>query len=64
MSETLMNKLIQQAKERQTYRWRSDDSYWQGRAGGSTLGGRGIEQKEKGVMDMDNSVVIAGGRGL
>ena len=64
MSETLMNKLIQQAKERQTYRWRSDDSYWQGWAGGSRLGGGGIEQKEKGVMDMDNSVVIAGGRGL
>ena len=28
------------------------------------LGGGGIEQKEKGLMDMDNSVVIAWGRGV
>ena len=27
------------------------------------LGGGEIEQKGKGLMDMDNSVVIAGGRG-
>ena len=31
--------------------------------GGGRLGGGGIEQKGKGLMDMDNSVVIAGGRG-
>ena len=28
------------------------------------LGGKGIEQKGKGLMDMDNSGVIAGGRGV
>ena len=27
------------------------------------LGGGGIEQKEKGLVDVDNSVVIAGGGG-
>ena len=27
------------------------------------LGGGGIEQKEKGLMNMDNSGVIAGGSG-
>ena len=26
--------------------------------------GGGIKQKEKGLMDMDNSVVIAGGEGI
>ena len=26
--------------------------------------GGGIEQKEKGLMDMDHSVVIAGGKGI
>ena len=26
------------------------------------LGGEGIEQKDKGLPDMDNSVVIVGGR--
>ena len=30
---------------------------------GVRLGDRGTEQKEKGLMDMDNSVVVAGGRG-
>ena len=30
---------------------------------GGALEGGGIEQKEKGLMDMDNSVVVAGGRG-
>ena len=30
---------------------------------GVGLGGRGIEQKGKGLMDMDNSVLIAGGEG-
>ena len=28
------------------------------------LGGGRIKQKEEGLMDMDNSVVIAGGRGM
>ena len=30
--------------------------------GGGRLGDRGIEKKKKGFMDMDNRVVIAGGR--
>ena len=37
-----------------------DDSYR--RAGG--LGMEGSSKKEKGLMDMDKSVVISGGRGL
>ena len=28
------------------------------------VGGGGFEQKEKGLMDMDNSLVIAEGRGV
>ena len=28
------------------------------------VSGGGIEQKEKGLMDMDNREVIAGGRGI
>ena len=37
-----------------------DDSYWW-RAG---LGTRGLSKKEKGLVDMDNSVVTAGKRGV
>ena len=33
-------------------------------ASGGEVGDGGIEQKEKGFMDMDNSVVSAGGRGV
>ena len=33
-----------------------------GGGGRGRLGGRGLSQKEKGLMDMDNSVVIAGER--
>ena len=32
-------------------------------SGGGRLGSGRIDQKEKGLMDMDNSVLIAGGRG-
>ena len=31
--------------------------------GGGGQGVEGLSEKEKGLMDMDNSVVIAGGRG-
>ena len=36
-----MNELNEQEKERQTHRWRADDSYWGGLVGGE------IEQKGK-----------------
>ena len=53
----LMNKLNWQAKQRQTHRWRTDDS----QSGGE--GVEGLSKKEKGLMNIDNSVVIAGRRG-
>ena len=34
------------------------------RAVGGRFGGGGTEQKQKRLMDMDNSVVIAGGRAV
>ena len=38
------------------------ENRWQ--VDGGALEGGGIEKKEKGFMDMDNSVVIARGRGV
>ena len=52
------NEQTEQAKQRQNQIWRADDSYWLGE-----LREQGLNKKEKGFMDMDNSVVIAGGRG-
>ena len=51
----LMYKLNSQAKQRQTPRasWELWGSGWEM---------EGSSKKEKGLMDMDNSVVIAGGR--
>ena len=39
------------------------ENRWQLVGGGEAIRGGGIEQKEKGLMNMDNSVVIAGGSG-
>ena len=50
-----MNKLNQQAKQRQTHRQRADDSY------GGGQGVEGLSKEEKGLVDMDDGVVIAGG---
>ena len=48
----LRNKLNQQAQQRQTHREQDDSQGWrEGRWGA-------LSQKEKGLMDMDNSVVI------
>ena len=53
-----MNTLNSQAKQRQTHRQRADDSQW------GEKGVEGLSKKEKGLMDVDNSVVIAGVRGI
>ena len=37
--------------------------YYKTAGEGGGLGVEGLSKKEKGLMDMDNSVVIAGGRG-
>ena len=52
-----MNKLNSQGKWGQTQRWR---------AGCQLVGGalRGERIEQKGLMDVDNSVMIAGGWGL
>ena len=50
----LINKLNQQGKWGQAHRWRAGRQLWQ-------RGVRGVERlskKDKGLMDMDNSVVI------
>ena len=49
------NELNYQAKQRQTHRWRADDS-----SGGGEGRRWGIAQKKKDSTAMDNSAVIAG----
>ena len=43
-------------QNRQTHRWREDDSQW------GIVRVEGLSKKEKGLMDMDNSVMTAVGR--
>ena len=51
----LKNKLNCKVKHRQTHKWRADDS-----GGGGSQGMEGLSKKIKGLMDLDNSVVIVG----
>ena len=53
-----MNKLNSQRKWEQTHRWRAG---W--KLGGGGSGVEGLIKKERGLMDMDNTVVITRGRG-
>ena len=53
-----MNKLNKQNRDRLTD-GEQDDSSW-----GGGQGVEGLNKKEKGLMDMNNSVVIAGGSGI
>ena len=52
----LMDNLNYEGTWGQTHRWRADDSWW------GWDGEEGLSKKEKGLMDTDNSVVIAEGK--
>ena len=51
------NEQTELRSETDRFRWRADDSYL-----GEGLGVEGLSKKEKELMDMENSVVIAEGR--